>query len=417
MVNKNFSVLIAGRVFTNIGDSLYAVASMWLVYDLTQSSLYTGLAGFLTMSPVALQFLIGPLIDQAQHKSILIYSQMLQAILLALIPLAYLFGVLSVWMVLVINPIASIIQQFVYPTQAAILPTIIEKKFLTKANSVMNATYQLLDVILLGLSGLIIAALGAISVYMLNSATFLAAMILFFYLKVPKTEFDTNGMMDFTLKERWGNYKRDLSEGYKFIKNSFIPKFLLAAILANFIIGAVTAILPDFAANRGGINIYGWYLGAMSAGLLIGSLLANYFKKFPLGKVTIKGFFLSGISWMLAGFIEIDLISVIFYGLSYISIGITNVLFLSSLQEVLPANFLGRVFSFVAGATSIAAPLGALLGGFLATFTGSWLVFILGSIATGFVSVYWLAIPTLRNLPTPDNLGENLFMPKSDTAI
>src|SRR5690625_4530642 len=120
MKNKNFSVLISGRILTNIGDSLYAVASMWLVYDLTQSNFFTGLAGFLTMAPVALQFLIGPLIDQTEHKSILIYSQMIQAILLMLIPIAYVFDVLTVWLVLIVNPLASIIQQFVYPTQAAI---------------------------------------------------------------------------------------------------------------------------------------------------------------------------------------------------------------------------------------------------------------------------------------------------------
>lgn len=49
--NRNFLLLFVGRILTNIGDSLYAVAAMWLVYDLGGSTLYTGLAGFLSILP------------------------------------------------------------------------------------------------------------------------------------------------------------------------------------------------------------------------------------------------------------------------------------------------------------------------------------------------------------------------------
>lgn len=33
--NRNFLLLFLGRIFTNIGDSLYYVAAMWLVYELS----------------------------------------------------------------------------------------------------------------------------------------------------------------------------------------------------------------------------------------------------------------------------------------------------------------------------------------------------------------------------------------------
>lgn len=406
MKSRNFILLISGRIVTNLGDSLYAVASMWLVYELTKSNFFTGLAGFLTAAPIALQFLIGPLIDRLEHRSILIYSQMFQAVLLAVIPVAYYFDVLSAWIVLTICPLASMIQQFVYPTHFSILPRIVDKESLTKANSVMTSTYQLLDLILLGVSGIIIAIMGAVAVYMLDSVAFLIAMTLFYYLKFPgMKDVDKESDSNISLKEEWRNYKLDLKEGYLFIKKSFIPKFLLAAIIANFVIGGVSAILPDYAAIRGGSHIYGWYLGSMSGGLLVGSLLANLFNKIPLGKVTIIGFFISGVSWIFSGIIDITILSIIFYGISYISIGLTNVLFLSSLQNILPRHVLGRVFSFVAGATMIASPLGSLIGGSIATFTGSFVVFMSGSLGILFVSLYWVIIPRLRNLPSPANFG------------
>ncbi|MGA9230563.1 MAG: MFS transporter, partial [Exiguobacterium oxidotolerans] len=60
--NRNFMFLLAGRLVTNIGDSLYYIAAMWLVHDIGQSAFYTGLAGFVILSPKALQFLAGPLV-------------------------------------------------------------------------------------------------------------------------------------------------------------------------------------------------------------------------------------------------------------------------------------------------------------------------------------------------------------------
>lgn len=62
--NKNFLILFLGRMITNIGDSLYYVASMWLVYQLGGSSFYSGIAGFLILLPMGLQFLTGPFVDR-----------------------------------------------------------------------------------------------------------------------------------------------------------------------------------------------------------------------------------------------------------------------------------------------------------------------------------------------------------------
>lgn len=408
MRSRNFILLISGRIVTNIADSLYAVASMWLVYELTKNNFFTGLAGFLTAAPIALQFFIGPIIDRVEHRSILIYSQMIQALLLAIVPLTYYLGVLSVWIVLIVCPLASLIQQFVYPTQFSILPRIVEKEDLTKANSIMTATYQLLDLILTGISGAIIAIIGAVAVYTLDAVAFLIAMSLFYFLKFSEDRDDEEESdKKFSLKKEWKDYTSNLKEGYTFIRKSFIPTFLLAAIIANFVIGGVIAILPDYAANRGGSHIYGFYLGALSGGILVGSLLANFFNKFPLGKVTIIGFFISSLSWLISGVTHINLLSIIFFGISYIAIGLTNVLFLSSLQNILPQAILGRVFSFVAGATMVASPVGSLMSGFIATFTGSSAIFIAGSFGIGFVSIYWMIHPKLRNLPSPAHLGED----------
>ncbi|GAY74654.1 MFS general substrate transporter [Sporolactobacillus inulinus] len=44
--NRNFRLLFSARLITNIGDSVYFIAAMWLVYQLSGSSFFSGLAGF-----------------------------------------------------------------------------------------------------------------------------------------------------------------------------------------------------------------------------------------------------------------------------------------------------------------------------------------------------------------------------------
>ena len=83
--------MFLGRIVTNIGDTLYAVAAMWLVFELGGSTFYTGLAGFLTIIPRFVQFFAGPLIDRISIRPLLIVTQIIQSIMLLIIPIAYFF--------------------------------------------------------------------------------------------------------------------------------------------------------------------------------------------------------------------------------------------------------------------------------------------------------------------------------------
>ena len=44
--NKNFSILLFGRLITNFGDSIYSIATLTLIYILTKSTFYRVLLYF-----------------------------------------------------------------------------------------------------------------------------------------------------------------------------------------------------------------------------------------------------------------------------------------------------------------------------------------------------------------------------------
>jgi len=62
---------------------------------------------------------------------------------------------------------------------------------------------------------------------------------------------------------------------------------------------------------------------------------------------------------------RLPVLSLLCFGAARIPLGVTNIVFVSTLQELLPVEMVGMVFSATAGAVCMAGPLDDLLGGFL----------------------------------------------------
>lgn len=407
--NNNFLYLLIGRIVTNIGDSIYYVAAMWLVYSLGGNAFYSGLAGFLTLLPVSLQFITGPFVDRWPVKRTLIITQVLQAVLILIIPIAYYFDALTVTLILIVMPIVSFIEQFAYPSQSKALPLILKKKELIKGNSYFSFAYQGIDMVFNAMSGVLVAFVGAVTLFLADSVTFAAAAILFSLVKVPHYTKE-NIANKKGVKHRLENYFNELKEGFAIVFGSLMAIFLVGSIVANFAIGGALAILPAFADDHGGAKIYGFYLAAMSTGGLIGALLATWMGKLRIGLFSIFAFLFGSICWVLAATVPWTYIAIALFGMAWIPIGGTNVIFAATIQTIVPNQLLGRINSVSRSMSSIAMPVGSLAGGYFATVTSSTLIFALTGLGLAFVSIVWSLHPQLRGLPkavdlTPDTFG------------
>ncbi|PEQ97870.1 MFS transporter [Bacillus cereus] len=400
--NRNFLLLFLGRIFTNIGDSLYYVAAMWLVYKLSGNPFYSGLAGFLTLLPSALQFLTGPFVDRWSIKNTLVITQVLQCILILIIPITHYFDLLTVQLLLIIMPIVAFIEQFAYPAQSKALPLLLHKTQLLKGNSLFSFAYQGIDLICTTISGILVALLGAITLYVIDSFTFAITALLFFSLKMPKqTETGTS----LSTKQ----YFSDLKEGFSIVFRSLMGAFLIGSVVANFSIGMTMAILPSFADSLGGVKSYGFFLAAISAGSLIGALFSSWVGKRNVGRTSIISFATGAIFWFLSTIVPFQWLSIFLFGLAWIPIGATNILFATISQIVIPNQYIGRINSVMRSMGTIAMPLGSLIGGYTANVYSSQLIFALASIGILFISLVWLLHPKLRALPKADEITADTF--------
>ncbi|AXI07985.1 MFS transporter [Oceanobacillus zhaokaii] len=406
--NKNFLFLLIGRIVTNIGDSIYYIAAMWLVYSLGGNAFYSGLAGFLTLLPVSLQFITGPFVDRWPVKRTLIITQVLQAILILIIPITYYFGVLTVQIVLIVMPIVAFIEQFAYPSQTKALPLILPKKDLLKGNSYFSFAYQGIDLVFNAAAGILVAFVGAVTLFLVDSVTFAVAAILFTLLKIPQTKEKTL-LQNKGLKQGLKKYFFELREGFSIVFGSLMATFLIGSIVANFAIGGAMAILPAFADHLGGSEIYGFYLAAMSTGALVGALLANQMGKFRIGTFVILSFLFSSICWVFSSIVPWTFLGVLLFGIAWIPIGGTNVIFAATVQTVVPNHILGRVNTVSASMGTIAMPIGSLAGGYLASITNSTLIFALTGLGLALLSIIWFLHPRLRGLPKAEDLSPKAF--------
>lgn len=438
-----FRRLLAGRVVTNFGDSLYFVAAMWLVYDLTGSSLYSGIAGFLTLLPSVFQFLTGPLVDRWSIRLTLTGTQVFQAVVVLAIPAAHYTGVLTVWLVLLVMPALSILNQFVYPAQSTALPRLLEEEDLVAANSAFSVAYQGVDMVANGIAGVIIGLVGAIAIFLIDAVTFGISALLFATVAVPaagdpretgepapagdegdaavsdggaaddrKVADATEGTAGTAAVEASDEvdepYRDRLRTGMQFLRGTFLMWLVLGVAAVNVTAGMTLAALPAYAATMsippaldvlGNAGAYGILMAAFAAGNFLGAIGANLAKGRRLGRTMIVGFVISGLLWTTAIVTDWLPITAVLFALAFVPVGVVNVQVATLIQSVPPEELVGRISSVLGSASAAAIPVGSLVGGAIAETVGARTTILGVGFGVFALAVYVLLIPGLRTLP------------------
>ena len=190
--NKNFSILLFGRLITNFGDSIYSIATLTLIYSLTKSTFYSGITLFLISFTAILQIFISPIISKFDVKKFLIISQLIQAIILLVITYLIFINKLHITTLIIFIVCISFINQIVYPIQLGLLPKIVKQQELVKANSLFSIAYQGSDALFNSIGGFIITVFGTIFAFIINSLTFFINSVLFIFLSSDLSKNEKN---------------------------------------------------------------------------------------------------------------------------------------------------------------------------------------------------------------------------------
>jgi MFS family permease len=403
--------LLAAHAVSVLGDGFYTVAAMWLVYELTGSTAYTGLAGFLTRIPGVLKIFVGPAVDRLPLGRVLTLSEFAQGLLVLGVPIAAVLGHLNVAVVLTVMPLLALANLLTGPAQNATLPRIVADEELVRANSAAQVTAKTMDAAARGVAGVLVAAIGAVALYVVDAATFVAAGLLYGSLSIPSREDSDDDSEDGPTPDApdFERYLEDIREGVAVLSDSVVGKMLVASLFANFLTGVTLAVLPAFADAVGGPETYGLLLSATTVGIVLGSVAASAVDEVPLGGTTIVGFASAGLLWALAVVVPGRLVTVALFALSRVPLGIYNVSVSATVQTGVPDDLLGRVTAVIGSASSLVLPAGMLLGGVVGARFGSRTIMLASALGSVLAGAYWLGMPSLRTFGPPTAVSSGQF--------
>ena len=401
--NKNFSLLLLGRLITNFGDSIYAIATLTLIYTLTKSTFYSGITLFLISFTAILQIFISPIINKFNVKRFLIISQLLQAIILLIITYLIYVDKLQITTLIIFIVCISFINQIVYPIQLALLPKIVKQEDLVKANSLFSIAYQGSDALFNSIGGYIISIFGTIFAFIINSITFFINSTLFIFLSddLSKNE-NTN-----TIQE---NYFSKLSSGMKIWNTPLLKPLLIGIIIINFSTSSLLTLLPEYSETS---YFYGVLLSASGLGILIGAFLSNsqILKNIRLGVLYTTFTLGIGLSWGALSILNNNSITnkIINFSLflfGWILIGILNIYSQTMIQCIVNKDKLDVAMSTMIGLSIAFSPLGALMSGILSIKYSIKTIIIITSLLIFSIFLFWLFNKNIRNLPSFSKLLE-----------
>ena len=399
--NKNFSILLFGRLITNFGDSIYSIATLTLIYTLTKSTFYSGITLFLISFTAILQIFISPLISKFNVKRFLIISQLFQAIILLAITYLIYVNKLQITTLIIFIVCISFINQIVYPIQLALLPKIVKQEDLVKANSLFSIAYQGSDALFNSIGGFIITAFGTIYAFIINSITFFINSTIFIFLSNDLSK-NTNSVQE--------NYFSKLSSGIKIWNTPLLKPLLIGIIIINFSTSSLLTLLPEYSETS---YFYGILLSTSGLGILIGAFLSNsqILKNIRLSVLYTTFTLGIGLSWGALSILNNNSITnkIINFSLflfGWILIGILNTYSQTMIQCIISKDKLDVAMSTMIGLSIAFSPLGALLAGVLSIKYSIKTIIIITSLLIFSIFLFWLFNKNIRNLPSFSKLLE-----------
>jgi CRP-like cAMP-binding protein/predicted MFS family arabinose efflux permease len=264
--NRNFTWLWSGQLVSTIGDSLMSLAASIFIFRETGSALSVGLMLVATAAPSMLVGLIaGVYVDRMDRKRIMIVANLLQAVLVVLIP--FLITVHIAWLYIIVA-IISAIGQFFTPAQESVLPEVATDEELAAANSFMAISSFGSTAIGFAASGLLASQFPLEWAFYIDGLTFVLSAIFIFFVRIRPLEMKE--------KTNFSVVLRNLKSGINFLfENSVLRSLFIVAFPVYLSLGLWNSLLLPFAirALEASEFEFGIQEGLTSIGFVIGSLL------------------------------------------------------------------------------------------------------------------------------------------------
>lgn len=396
--SRNYRLFFGGQGLSLIGSWMTQVATIWLVYSLTNSALLLGVVGFAGQFPSFILTPIGGvLVDKFPRHRILIITQilsMIQSLALAFIAFT---GIVNIWHLIFLSIFQGVVSAFDAPARQAFVPEIVERKDdLANAIALNSSMFNGARLIGPAIGGLLVASVGSAYCFLIDGLSYIAVIAALLAMKLKPKKLNVTNTHPL----------QRLKEGFVYTFG-FPPirAIILLLALVSFMGMQYTVLVPIFATKilGGGAETLGFLMAASGVGALVGAVyLTTRQSVLGLGKFIAYSPALMGIGligFSLSRILALSLLMMLIVGLGFI------MQFTSSntvVQTIVEDDKRGRVMSIYTMAFFGVVPLGNLFAGSLANQIGAPNTLIIaGSFCILGSLLFAKELPTLRRLIHP----------------
>lgn len=384
LAQRNFRIIWLGAILSNIGTWMQTLAQGYLVYELTRSSWWLGVDGFMATVPsLGLTLLGGVLADRIDRRRLLLWTQIGAGLTAFVLGCLIYAQVVQVWMVLGLTFVTGCCMALAGPSFQAMTVDLAGREDLPNAIALNSAQFQLSRAIGPALAGIVLVRWGAAACFWLNSVSFVAVIVALMAIRFPaKTIAQQAARAAQTLN--FAAIWHELRDGFRYVRQR--PRIfwlLLIASVNTFFGAAYMSQLPLFARDvwHAGERGLSFLMAASGLGASCGALLlafAGDFRRKGLAVMIAAFIFGAGV----VGFAaspkwQVALIFLFFMGVSGVgAFAVTNTL----VQQLVSDEMRGRVMSMLILTFVGVMPFSSLTVGALAKQIGAPLTLALGGL-------------------------------------
>jgi MFS family permease len=394
--NPDFNKLWVGQTISLIGSQVTLLAiPITAAVTLGASSPQMGFLSAIGSAPALIFGLFaGVWVDHHKRRMVLIGSDLGRALVLSIIPLSAIFGTLKVEVLYLVGFLAGTMGLFFNIAYRSYLPGLVGRDKLVKANSRLELSNSVAEIIGPGLAGGLVQIIGAPIAIAVDAFSFLISATSIGMIRAPEPDPSPARINTHLWTEMIQGWHHVFSEGrLRALASCITSLSFFNAIFESVQILFLTRQLGLSAAWLGIIFASG------SVGFLMGAIVTDKVdRRIGLGRSLLLGVLLTGGSdlffpiagrihtqWLVIGLL---ILAQLFFGIGLTMFQIGQV---SLRQSLTPNQLQGRMNATLSMLSWGIAPLGALLGGMLGLVIGlspTLFVAALGEMAAGLLLVF-----------------------------
>jgi MFS family permease len=261
------------HTITVTGTWVTFVSLPLLVYQRTGSAFQTSLLTALELLPYLLfGLLAGAIADRVNRKRLMIGADLGNALVLATIPLAQAFGVLTLPHVYVAAFLSMTLFVWFDAGNFGAVPALVGKERLVAAQSALWSATMFLGVVGPALGGVLAAGVGAANAIAIDAASYAACAAVLATIRRPFQLHDREPQRGSVVART----VRDIGDGLSFLwKHALIRTLSLLGLGVSFTGGAVSGLTVVFGTEALGVSDRGTAIGVLFAASALGALTAT----------------------------------------------------------------------------------------------------------------------------------------------